>query len=121
MRAVSTFKLKLSLPQGADHRQHLTWKAGTPPVPVDLTGCSARMQVRAKIDAPEVLDELSTGNGRIVLGGADGAIELVFPHAVSAAYAWRSGVYDLELTMSDGTVRRLLQGQVAVDPEVTRD
>lgn len=39
-------KLKLLIEQGATFRKTLTWKAGTPPVPVNLTGCTARMQMR---------------------------------------------------------------------------
>jgi hypothetical protein len=45
--------------------------------PVDFTGSTAQMQVRAKIGAPTVLFELSTADGSIVLGadGADGNIQ----------------------------------------------
>jgi hypothetical protein len=39
--------------------------------PVDFTGSTAQMQVRAKIGAPTVLFELSTADGSIVRG-ADG-------------------------------------------------
>lgn len=42
-------KLKLVIEQGATFRKTLTWKAGTPSVPVDLTGCTARMHIRAVI------------------------------------------------------------------------
>jgi hypothetical protein len=45
--------------------------------PVDFTGSTAQMQVRAKIGAPTVLFELSTADGSIVLGadGSDGNIQ----------------------------------------------
>lgn len=66
-------KLKLTIYQGATFRKRLTWTApgGTP---VDLTGCTARMQVRAEVGSPTVLLSLTTVNGGITLGGALGAV-----------------------------------------------
>lgn len=120
MRAVAAFKLKLTFLQGETFDRTFTWKTGTPAVPVDLTGCSARSQFRAKIDAPDVLLQLSSDDGSIVLGGAAGTIRYRLSAAATAALAWRSAVHDLELTFPDGTVRRLISGQAEVSPEVTR-
>lgn len=114
------FKVSLSILQGQDYDYLFVWKAGVPAVPVDLTGCSARMQVREKVPSPDVLLELTTDNGRIELGTTDGAITLKLTAVETAALAWRNGFYDLEIVHSNGKVRRLLQGQVSVKPEVTR-
>ena len=65
-------KLKLAIEQGATFRKLLTYKAGTPAVAVNLTGCTARMQIRSAITSPTVLVNLTTENGGIVLGGTAG-------------------------------------------------
>ena len=113
-------KWNIRVEQGATFVQTLTWKNGTPPVPTDLTGCTARMQVRRTVDAPEILLSLTTENGGIVLGGTAGTITLGLTAVQTAAIAWLTGVYDLEIAFSTGLVRRLLAGNVTVSREVTR-
>src|SRR3990172_3895211 len=114
-------KLKLRIEQGATFRKHLTWKTGDPALPVDLTGCSARMQVRGELTDVLPLIELTTENGGITLGGVAGTIELYISAVGTAALTWESGVYDLEIIMSNGDIVRLVGGGVVVSPEVTRD
>ncbi len=113
-------KLNLYIEQGATFSQLITWKAGTPSLPVDLTGCTARMQIRAKTTSDTVLLSLTTENSRIALGGAAGTITLTLTDEETAVLAWPKGVYDLEIAFGNGTVRRLLYGSVVVSPEVTR-
>jgi hypothetical protein len=114
-------KVPLTIYQGATFRKTVTWKAGEPAVPVDLSGCSARMQIREKVESAEVLLELTTVNGRVVLGGVAGTVTLELPSSVTEDITWRAGVYDLEVQFSNGDVRRLMNGSVKVVPEVTRD
>lgn len=117
--AASKFNLKIE--QGATFSLPITWKAGSPtPVPVDLTGCTARMQIRQKLTDTAILVALTTENGRIELGGSAGTIALLLTAVETAAFQWVTGVYDLEIAFPDDTVRRLLQGNVAVSKEVTR-
>jgi len=87
--------------------------------PVDLTGATARMQVRDK-PGGELLLELSTANGGLTMTGA-GTIDRAISAAATAAITWAEGVYDLEVTYADGTVHRYFEGAVTVSPEVTRD
>lgn len=117
---MSAVKFNIRIEQGATFSQPITWKAGEPPAPVDLTGCTARMQVRHKIKDTAVLLSLTTENGRIVLGGANGIITLKLSATDTAAIAWTSGVYDLEIVFAGGVVRRLMYGSVTVSQEVTR-
>lgn len=118
---MAAFKVNLKIDQGATFAKHVTWKAGTPPVPVDLTGCTARMQVREKIESPVALLDLTTENGGIVLGGTSGTIDYcLLSDELTATFAWTSGVYDLEIVFPDGTVQRKIAGNVTVSPEVTR-
>jgi hypothetical protein len=98
--------------------------------PVNLTGYSARMQVR-EAPAAVLLVEFNSSysaNGTIFLSGAaedrsDGAngnIRVFMSAANSAALPRFSGRYDLELSDTTGYVVRLLEGQFRVEPEITR-
>jgi hypothetical protein len=117
------FKHPIKIIQGATLRDVTTWKTGATTataLPVDLTGCTARMQIRSKIDSADILVSLTTENGGISLGGALGTVTIVMTATATAALTWKSGVYDLEIVFGSGDVRRLLAGSVSVSPEVTR-
>ena len=84
----------------------------------DLTGYTARMQVRETYDSTATLVSLTTGSG-ITLGGTAGTISWTISATASAAIPDGNFVYALELV--NGTeVTRLLQGKFTVTPEVTR-
>lgn len=116
--AASKYGIKIE--QGATLGLPITWLVGTAQLPVDLTGCTARMDIRAKLTDTAKLLSLTTANGRIVLGGTAGTITLLLTAEETAALTWLAGVYDLEVEFGTGTVVRLLQGTVTVSREVTR-
>lgn len=140
--ASKPFKHDLTIYQGATLEDVTTWKVYPYPVeyrngqtykvsdgtvaprsdmvPVDLTGCTARMQARAKIGDASALLTLTTENGGIELGGVAGTIKRKLSDAETAALTWKSAVYDLEITFSTGRVRRLMAGSISVSFEVTR-
>lgn len=94
--------------------------------PVDLTGYTARMQIRPVIDSGSVLDEFTTEDVRlpttgIVIDTTDKRIDLLIADEVTEAYDWLSAVYSLELITAGGLVTPLAQGAIAVIREVTRD
>lgn len=113
-------KLKFTIYQGATFRKRLTWTAPSSS-PIDLTGCTARMQVREEVESTTVLLSLTTENDGIALGGAAGTIDLYVSDEDTAAITWDAGVWDLEVVHPGGEVTRLAQGSVSVSPEVTRD
>lgn len=113
--------IPLTIYQGATFRSLCTWKAGTPAVPVDLTGCTARMQIRPAAGSPTVLASLTTENGGISLGGSSGTVAIYISADETAGFSWSAGYYDLEVEFLSGDVRRLLSGKVKVSQEVTRD
>ena len=117
---MAAFKLNLKVDQGGTYSKVVTWKAGTPAVAVNLTGCTARMHVRAKLADLAVLLDLTTANGGIVLGGVAGTVTINLTSAQTTAITWLSAVYDLEIVFADLTVRRLLAGSVSISREVTR-
>lgn len=112
--------------QGATFSQTLYWEVGAPPVAVNLTGYTAKLQVRSTHKSKAVILELSTSNGRITLGTSGnmttGAINLLISATDTAQLSVCDDikpVYDLEMTNS-GVVSRILQGNVIIAPEVTR-
>ena len=92
--------------------------------PFDLTGYTARMQIRRDIDSPTPMLSLTSptvgGNGITVQDGANNAISINITNTVTSSLT-SSGVYDLEIIKtSTGFVSRLLQGTVTLSREVTR-
>ena len=92
--------------------------------PFDLTGYTARMQIRRTIDSTtpmlSLVSPTASGNGLTVCDGADNAISINITNTVTSSLA-SSGVYDLEIIKtSTGFVSRLLQGTVTLSREVTR-
>lgn len=118
---MAAFRHNIKLDQGATNRELFTWKFGTPATPVNLLGCTAKAQLRESKDSAQVLIELSSAQGSIILGGALGTVELVFSPDTTISATWRSAVYDVEITLSNGDIRRLVEGTVSLSPEVTRD
>ena len=120
----------LYLEQGATFTFIFTWTQGTadpahpgqyiPGSPNDLTGWTARMQVRPAVDSDTKSVDATTENNMIVLGGATGDVSIVLPASETDKVTYKKGVYDLELVSPDGRVVRLLQGRVICSLNVTR-
>lgn len=117
----------ITIEQGATFRLSLIWREPTVNEvagdPIDLTGYTARMQVRRKHTSDTTILSLTSAAGDITLGGAAGTIVVVATAAATAAIdtdnKTLSAVYDLEL-INGSTVTRLLEGSVTITPEVTR-
>lgn len=106
--------------QGATFQRVFTWRVGTPAANVNLTGYTARMQLRTTAASGTKAFEATTSNGRISLGGSAGTITINISATDTAAIPANQYAYDLELVSSGGEVTRLLEGYVTVDGEVTR-
>jgi len=87
---------------------------------IDLTGYTARMQVRTKLETATTLLELTTENSGIVLDNTKKTITINISATDTAALTWLTGVYSLELISSTGIVTTLINGNVSVKKEVTR-
>jgi hypothetical protein len=88
--------------------------------PLDLTGYTARMQIRQAVQAPNALISLTTENGRISITPLTGVIELSIEAEATATLNFQNGVYDLEIESAGGIVTRIVQGAVTLSREVTR-
>lgn len=110
----------ITIEQGATFKLDVTWKTGSPAAAVNLTGYTARMQVRRSHKAESALLTFTTENGAITLGGAAGTIAVRGLATLTDDVPAKPCVYDLELVSGAGEVTRLLEGSVTVTPEVTR-
>jgi hypothetical protein len=85
----------------------------------DLTGYTARMQVRKYPESANPEIELTTSNNRITLSGADGKI-ILFIRAEDTAALQFSGVYDLEIVAPNNETDRIVEGEFTLSKEVTK-
>ena len=105
------------IPQGSDSEIRVTYKPNG--VVADLSTYSAKLQVRRDYGMP-VLIELSTTDGSIELDAVAPNVILNFTVAKTASLTVYEGmIYDLELTASDNTETRILEGSFSVSRPVT--
>lgn len=105
--------------EGATFSRRITWRDSNDAL-VDLSGYTARMQVRPTIDDDQTaVLSLTTENGRILLGGTSGTVDLLVT-AQDMAVTEGQYVYDLEMVSSAAQVTRLVQGTFVVNGEVTK-
>ncbi len=116
--------------------------------PVNLTGYTARMQVRSHPSSNIAILDLTTQNGGIAIDGPTGVITLTVTHAqltegptglhlgtitapptllsedldngIKYSGTGKIALYDLDLISPGGIITKLLTGKVCFDPSVTR-
>lgn len=116
---MSAATLNLVIEQKAAFSRRLVWKDKNGKR-VDLTGYTAKLQIKNLAGDVAALFELNTSNGRIALGGKNGQIDLSITGTDTAGItSWTKGVYDLVLTSAGGVRTRLIEGSVKVSPGVT--
>ena len=111
--------LDLFVEQGSTFSYNLTLtdQVGTP---LNLTGYTARMQMRRAVQSQDVLISLTTENGRLTITPLTGQIAINIEATATAALSFQTAVYDLEIQSDGGIVTRIIQGRVTLSPEVTR-
>ena len=109
-------RLNFTCPQGSTFTRTMTYKIAG--IPVDLTGYSARMQIRPFHYSEDILVNLTNGSG-ITLGASAGTITVLIDPSSTVNIPAGDYVYDLEL-VTGSNVYRLVEGKFIVTPEVTR-
>jgi hypothetical protein len=90
-------------------------------VPVNLTGCTAALQLRSLPNDPTAALTLTTANGGITLTALTGNIAVSATATQTRAIDEGYYYYDLEVTATaTGVVTRIAQGQILVSAEITR-
>jgi hypothetical protein len=106
--------------RGATWDRTVTWLAGIgdDQAPVDLTGATARMQIRSAPRMP-VLASVTCS----ISEPETGRIDLLLTAAQTAHPDFKAGAYryDLEVEFAGGVVRRLLEGEIRIKPNITED
>lgn len=106
-------KYNIVIDQGSTFVKTFTFTSGI----TDLTGYSARMQVRNKISDSDTLLNLTVGSGITITATT---ITITVSATATAALKFETAVYDLEIVSAGGVVTRLLYGNVSLSREVTR-
>lgn len=109
------YKYDLCIYKGSTYTKSFQLR-GTSGTPTDLTGATLRTACRkeygSSITAPLAAEIIDAANGmwRIHMSAAD-----------TAVVGFVSGVYDVEVVFTDGTVMQILRGNVLFKQEATTD
>jgi len=116
MAKVQRKNLKICQGSTYIHTFAITHEDGTA---YDLTGFSARMQIRQTIDAitPEL--DVTDADPELEVIEVDSEVKLTLSAAVTAAWTFTEAVYDIEV-FQGSFVKRVVKGSIQVDKEVTR-
>ncbi len=114
---MSAYRIQVN--QGETYTATVQW------VGTNLSGASAKMQLRA-VPGGTVLATFSSPSSGLVVtpsvttaSGTGGTVALTIPAATSAAWVFQHALYDILVTLADATTKRLLEGDIYIDPQVT--
>jgi hypothetical protein len=96
----------------------LDFIVSTDNVPWNLTGYTARMQVRAFTSSPDTILDLSTDSEIVLTSG--GRVTVTVSAAVMSDVVAGKHYYDIELVSAGNEVTRILEGRFVVAAEVSR-
>lgn len=123
-----TYRYNIRILQGSSYNQSFTYATYTGSgilldsslaTAVDLTGYSARLQIRHNHNSDIVLHEATTQNAQISILAPSGSVTINIPASVTDTFDFDEGYYDLEIY--NGTlVNRLLEGSVVVSKQITK-
>jgi len=86
---------------------------------VNLTGYTARMQVRPRASSGYAYLSLTSSSGGLTLGGTTGTITILVDGSVTSAIPAGNYVYDLEV-VNGAYVDKVMGGDFILSAEVTR-
>lgn len=109
--------ITMTIFQGKTINFSLVWGGDTP---IDVTGYSARMQLRKSATDTDTVAEFTVANSRVEIGDADGIITFSMTAADSAALEVCQGVYDIEIINGSGSVYQAQSGDFTIKASVTR-
>lgn len=112
--------VNLVINQGATYSKRVVWKAGSPAIPVNLSGFSAAMQIRRSLSSSTPVLTLTSAGGDIALEPSTGAITINISSEETKKLPAGRYVYDLETTGLGGEITRLMKGTATVSAEVTK-
>lgn len=111
--------------QGEDYVQLFQWKMLDSDTPFNLTGFTARAQIRSAAFSNGIIATIAVA----ITDAVNGVFKLSLSNTVTASIPTGQGKffydevrypYDVELVSPAGAVSRVLNGSVIISPEVTR-
>lgn len=112
-------KLNLNIYRGSTYRKGFQWKTQPDDTPMNLTGCSIKMQMKTARGG-DVLLECSTANGKITITDAlNGRWQLALTPSDTLALSFSKAIYDLDITFLTTDVFTPIEGNVTVYEQVT--
>lgn len=87
--------------------------------PVDLTGYTARMQIRPTIESGIVISSLTTENSKLEINSQLNTITILIPALETTGFTFQTAVYSLEL-IKNSEVIPFCNGNISLIKEVTR-
>jgi hypothetical protein len=87
--------------------------------PVDLTGYTAKMQIRPNVDSSTLIYEMTTSNGGITIDNTNKKITLFIPATVTSTFNFTTAVYALEI-YAGTTSFVLIYGSMGLTKEVVK-
>lgn len=103
--------IPLKIHQGATFYEPISYFQDDEVTPVDLTGCTARLDIKSSYGASENIISLTTENGGLIILNPDTApqIAINITHAQTADFDYpQTAVGDLYITYPDTTVEAFL-------------
>lgn len=112
--------IDLEITKGTTFSFQVEWDDDSTGLPVSLSGYDAKLQVRPAIGDPNVLVELTVGNGGLSFDLVNGIITAYFSADSTKDITYSAGTYDMLLTRTDGTNARPVRGSVLFLDGVTQ-
>jgi len=120
----------IEVDEGTDYAQVFTMTDNSTGLPQDLTGYTARMDVKglgynsqSSVIIPITYDSTTSTSARgIVLGGVEGTISIVIPaedNLVGTWYGGTTGTYDIFLIDPTGIRSKFIKGFFTIKPSTT--
>ncbi len=93
--------------------------------PVDMTGFTARMQVRPSLNSATVLETLTSADVRLpstglVVDVVNGIIRVKIAASVTGLYTFKNAVYSIDAIAPNGVVTRVIAGAITIELDPTR-
>jgi len=100
------------------------WVVGTGEItwykPTNISGFTARCQLRSKPYSGTKIADLTTANGGVILTTNDAGIQLHILAAATEAYTFVKAYFDCELISGAGIITRAFSGIVTLTRGITR-
>jgi hypothetical protein len=85
--------------------------------PVDMAGYTARLTIKDRVGGTIRIALVSPTD--IAIDNTEHTITMTIAAAITAAFTWTKGTYDLEMVSPTGVVVKLFHGSIAITKEVT--